>query len=59
MERDRIAMEVRRAEEERLRKERREKYERELNEVNREIQILEENIQRAKQRKAQIIADNM
>lgn len=59
MERERIAAEVRRAEEERLRKERREKYEREINEVNREIQILEENIQRAKQRKAQIIADNM
>ena len=59
MERERIAMEVRRAEEERIRKERREKYEREINEVNREIQILEENIQRAKQCKAQIIADNM
>ena len=59
MERERIAMEVRRAEEERLRKERREKYEREINEVNREIQILEENLQRAKQRKAQVIADNM
>jgi hypothetical protein len=59
MERERIAMEVRRAEEERIRKERREKYERELNEVNREIQILEENLARAKQRKAQVIADNI
>jgi len=59
MERERIAMEVRRAEEERIRKERREKYEREINEVNREIQILEENLTRAKQRKAQVIADNM
>jgi hypothetical protein len=59
LERERIAAEVRRVEEERIRKEKREKYEREINEVNREIQILEENLARAKQRKAQIIADNM
>jgi hypothetical protein len=59
LERERIAAEVRRKEEERIRKERFEKFERDLNEVDREIQILEENIQRAKQRKAQIIVDNI
>lgn len=59
LEHERIAAEVRRVEEERIRKEKREKYERDINEVNRKIQILEENIQRAKQHKAQIIADNM